>query len=174
MRVKSVYTNHDVHYVGAIIMSFSEQDNFDLVIPSMNAANQKQAFRQIAAEVSKIIGIQERIFLTRLIDKEKQTISAMGNGIAVPHLHVSSLTKPVSVFVKLKTPVEFDAPDSMPVDLICLLLTPERDGSAYLRTLARLSRMMRNPQFCNRLRQAEDDKTIRALFENAPSRTLAA
>jgi len=155
-------------------MQFIEQDNFDLVIPSMVAANQKQVLRLIASEVSKIVGIQERIFGDRLIEKEKQSVSAMGNGIAVPHLQMSGLTKQVSIFVRLKSPVDFKAPDNMPVDLICLLLTPERDGAAYLRTLARLSRILRDSQFCHRLRSAEDEKAIRALFDGTAARTMAA
>lgn len=154
-------------------MPLTDQTSFDLIVPSMIAANQKQVYRLIAHEVSKLMGIQERILADRLTDVEKQSVSAMGNGIALPHMHISSLNKPLSVFVKLKNPVDFKAPDHMPVDIICLLFTPQRDGTAYLRTLARLSRLLRNPQFCHKLRLAEDEKTIRSLFEGTSARLAA-
>ena len=97
----------------------------------------------------------------------------MGNGVAIPHLHMGSLNKPVSVFIRLKNPVDFKAPDNLPVDLICLLMTPEREGAAYLRTLARLSRLLRNPAFCHKLRAAGDEKTIYSLFEGTSARMAA-
>ena len=154
-------------------MPANDQISFDLVVPSMIAANQKQVYRLIAHEVSKLIGIQERILSDRLLEKEKQSASALGHGVATPHLHIGSLIKPVTIFVRLKTPVNFWAPDNLPVDIICLLLTPERDGAAYLRTLARLSRLLRNAPFCHRLRLAENEKTIRSLFEGTAVRLAA-
>lgn len=155
-------------------MTIDTSIRFGLVLPSLVAAHQKQAWRLIAAEASKIIGIQERILSDRLIEKEKQSLSAMGNGIAVPHLHIGGLKEPMNIFIRLKTGVDFNAPDNLPVDIICLLLTPEREGAAYLRTLARISRMLRDEQLCLRVRQAEDEKTIRSLFEVSSVRMLAA
>jgi nitrogen PTS system EIIA component len=147
---------------------------FDLVLPQMIAANQKQIWRTAASEISKIIGIQERILGDRLIENEKQTVSAMGNGIAVPHLHLSSLTQPLNVLIRLRQGVDFKAPDNVPVDIICLLLTPEREGTAYLRTLARLSRMLRDPHFCHKVREAEDERILRSLFDLPSARMMAA
>lgn len=154
-------------------MPMTDQISFDFVLPSLIAANQKQVFRMIGHELSKIIGIQERILSDRLFETERHSISAMGNGVAVSHMHLSGLIKPLSVFVKLKSPIDYNAPDNMPVDIICLLLTPERDGAAYLRTLARTSRLLRNAQFCHKLRAAEDEKAIRAHFEGTSVRIAA-
>lgn len=154
-------------------MPMTDQISFDYIIPSMIAANQKQVFRLIGHELSKIIGIQERILSDRLLEKEKQSLSAMGNGVAVSHMHISGLTNSLSMFVKLKNPIAYNAPDNMPVDIICLLLTPERDGAAYLRTLARLSRVLRSASFCHKLRAAEDEKAIRAHFEGTSARIAA-
>jgi PTS system nitrogen regulatory IIA component len=148
--------------------------HFDLIIPSMIAANQKQVLRMVASNVSKIIGIQERILADRLIDKEKQASSAMGDGVAVTHLPISSLTQPLTVFVKLRSPVEFNAPDNLPVDLLCVLLTPERDGALHLRSLARLSRLMRDSAICYNLRQATDERSVRSVMTASTARMMAA
>lgn len=154
-------------------MPISDLISFDLIVPSMIAANQKQVFRLIGHEISKAIGIQERIISDRLFDNEKQSASAMGNGIAVSHMHIASLTRPLSMFVKLRTAIDYNAPDNMPVDIICLKLTPEREGASYLRDLARLSRVLRDTQFCHKLRVAEDERTIRSLFEGTITRIAA-
>lgn len=148
--------------------------HFDLVVPSMVAANQKQLIRMGAHEVSKVIGIGERILAERLTEREKSAPSAMGEGIAITHLHISGLKEPLSVFIRLKQPIEMTAPDKKPVDLVCILLTPEREGAAYLRSMARISRLLRNPGVCAMLRSAEDEKTIRALLEQPVQQQMAA
>ncbi len=149
--------------------------SFDLILPSVIAANQKQALRQTAQEISKIIGIGERILSDRLIDQEKQRSSAIGQGTAVGHLHISSLTQPFSALIRLRDPVDFPGgPDSLPVDLICLLMTPEREGAAYLRTMSRISRLLRDEAICRKLRAAEDDKAIRKIIEQSSALMMAA
>lgn len=148
--------------------------NFDIVIPSLIAANVKQAVRHTAHEVANHIGISERILAERLIEKERTNPSAMGDGIAITHLHISGLNDPVHVFVRLKTPVAMGAPDSRDVDLVCLLLTPEREGASYLRTMARLSRLLRNTHVCAQLRAASTEQSIRAVFEQTAVQPMAA
>jgi PTS system nitrogen regulatory IIA component len=154
-------------------MPFSEPITFDLIIPSMIAANQKQVFRMIGHEISKAIGIQERIISDRLLENEKHSDSALGGGIAVSHMHIASLNKPLSIFVKLRSAIDYNAPDNVAVDMICLLLTPEREGASYLRDLARLSRIMRDTKFCHKLRLSEDERAIRSLFEGTITRIAA-
>lgn len=148
--------------------------HFDLIIPSMVAANHKQVTRMTAHEIAKVIGITERILADRLTDMEKENPSAMGDGTAVTHLHISGLQNPMSVFIRLKTPIDIQAPDKQPVDIICLHLTPEREGAAYLRTLARISRLLRNAQICTRLRLASDEKEIRNILEQSSVQLMAA
>lgn len=147
---------------------------FDIVVSGMIAANHKQVQRMIAHEVSKSIGITERIFAERLAEAEKANPPAIGEGIAIIHMQISGLKEATSAFIRLKNPVEMDAPDNRGVDIICLLLTPEREGQVYLRDLARLSRFLRNPSICDRLRTAPDEKSLRATLESHSSGRLAA
>ena len=147
---------------------------FDIVIPSLIAANKKQMIRLASHEVSKMIGIGERILNDRLSEQEKETPSAMGESIAIAHLHISGLKESINVFIRLKTPVDMGAADKKAVDLFCLILTPEREGSAYLRTMARISRTLRNPQICAMLRAAQNEKTIRSILGQNTAQSLAA
>lgn len=152
----------------------SSSIHFDIVVPSLIAANQKQMIRLAAHELAKEIGIGERILADRLTEKEKENPSAMGEGIAVTHLHISGLRESINVFIRLKTPIDMGAPDKKDVDLICLLLTPEREGAAYLRTMARISRLLRNAQICAMLRSAQNEKTIRAVLDQTSQQKMAA
>ena len=148
--------------------------HFDIVIPSLIAATQKQMIRLASHEIAKVIGIGERILSDRLNEKEKESPSTMGDGISVTHLHISGLQESINVFIRLKTPVNMGAADNKGVDLMCLLLTPEREGSAYLRTMARISRLLRNAQICAMLRSAQNEKTIRNIFDQTSNQQMAA
>lgn len=147
---------------------------FDLVIPSMVVANHKQVMPAVAAEISKMIGIHERILKDRLAETEKEKPSAMGDGVSITHLQVSGLKQSMNIFIRLKHAVMMHTPDNKDVDILCVLLTPEREGSSYLRTLARISRLLRNPQTCARLRAAADEKTLRAILESSSTNAIAA
>ncbi len=147
---------------------------FDLIIPSLAAPNGKQLLYAAAKTISEKIGISVRILADRFKDAERNSPFTMGEGIAIMHLQISGLQHAMSVFIRLKNPVPMDAPDNMDVDLVCVLLTPAREGSAYLRTLARLSRLLRNPQIRARLRAASDEKTIRMILEQSSISLMAA
>ncbi len=148
--------------------------HFHLVIPSVIAANQKQALRAVAVEVAKLIGIKDRILAERLLESEKESPSAMGDGVALSHLRISGLTQPLNVFVRFKTPVPYAAADKKDVEFMCLLVTPERDGAAYLRMMARASRLLRNKQMRVDLKGARDEHSIRAILEQSSMELMAA
>jgi PTS system nitrogen regulatory IIA component len=148
--------------------------HFDLIIPSLVVPGRKQLARLVAHEIAKVIGIKERILSGRLAEKEKENPSAMGDGIALMHLHMSSLQNAMTVFIRLKNPVDMTAPDNKPVDILCVLLTPEREGPAYLRTMARLSRLLRNDRICAKLRATSDEKTIRSILDQSSIQLMAA
>lgn len=155
-------------------VSFDTSLSFDLVVPSLSAPNEKQLLKNIAREISKLIGLKERILLDRLIENEKDHPSAIGDGIALTHLQMGGLQSALNIFVRLKTPCAMSTPDNKDIDLFCILLTPAREGSSYLRTMARISRLLRNAQICSRLRSAVDEKDLRNILEQSSNRLLAA
>lgn len=148
--------------------------HFHLIIPNLIAANHKQALKLIAADVSKHIGIKDRILAERLVDLEKDSPSPMGDGVALAHLRISGLNEPMNIFVRFKNSVPFGSTDKRDVDLFCLILTPERQGSSYLRTLSRASRLLRNKPMCAKLKSAKDELTIRAILEQSSLELMAA
>lgn len=147
---------------------------FDLIVPSLSVANFKQLCTSIAKNVAPVIGIKDRILQDRLIETEKKSPSCVGGGVAMMHLQVSGLQKSLHVFIQTKSPVAMRSPDGKGVDLVCLLLTPEREGTSYLQTLSRLSRTFKDPLLCDSLRKARGEKEIGALLNPANVKKAAA
>lgn len=141
--------------------------SFDLVLSDAKSATRKQAFQYIAAELSRLIGIGERVLTDKLLDKDRQANCSIGGGVAVADLRLSSLTQPISVLVRLNHHVDFEAPDGQEVDLIGLMMSPERDGPQHLARLSKLSRLMRDAELCEGIRQYKKAEDIRAHLKQA-------
>jgi len=94
----------------------------------------------------------------------------VGNGIAIPHGKLPGLKRLAGVFARLEKPVDFEAIDEQPVDLVFLLLAPEGAGADHLKALARVSRLLRDKRICEKLRGSDKAEAIYALIaEHAAS-----
>lgn len=147
---------------------------FDVVLPPLSVPTQKILLQQVARNISPLIGMKEKLLFDRLMFQEAQTTSAIGLGVGIMHLHLSSLQNPLNMFVRLQTPIDMEASDNQLVDLFCLQMTPEREGNSYLQSLARLSRLLRDSATLVKLRAARDEKSIRAILEQPGRQILAA
>jgi PTS system nitrogen regulatory IIA component len=134
------------------------------VIPSLKVNNKKQALQEIAARASALAERPERDIFDILMQREKLGSTAIGNGIAIPHGKLAKLTRLVGLFARLDRPIDFDALDGQPVDLIFVLLAPEGAGADHLKALARIARMLRDHELANKLRDARDAEAIYAVL----------
>jgi PTS system nitrogen regulatory IIA component len=132
----------------------------DAVFPDVRAKNKKQVLQALAQRAAKLTRLEERVILETLNQRERLGSTGVGRGIAIPHGRVPGLSRIVSLFARLDEPVEFDALDNEPVDLIFLLLAPEHAGADHLKALARISRLLRHPQSIERLRASKDRAAI--------------
>lgn len=107
-------------------------------------------------------GPDEETLLLALRAREALSSTALGHGIALPHAAVPGLEDPRIVFVRLATPLNMDAPDGQPVDLVCALVVPDRFIDGKLRLLAEVAETLEHPATRARLRAAPD---ARALYE---------
>ena len=134
------------------------------VIPSLKVNNKKQALQEIAAKAAAISERPERDIFDVLMQREKLGSTAIGNGIAIPHGKLAKLNRLVGMFARLDRPIDFDALDGQPVDLIFVLLAPEGAGADHLKALARIARMLRDQDLANKLRDARDAEAIYAVL----------
>jgi len=132
----------------------------EAVVPTLAATSKKQVLQDLAEKAADLTGLHGRDIFETLLQRERLGSTAVGRGIAIPHGRVAALQRIVSVFARLEQPIDFEAPDEEPVDLIFLLLAPEHAGADHLKALARISRLLREPQSIERLRSSHDRATI--------------
>lgn len=133
----------------------------DAVFCCLKVANKKQALEELALAAEPMTGIGHKELFNSLLQRERLGSTGLGRGIAVPHVHVRGLNRIVCLFAKLSTPVDFEAPDNQPVDLLFLLLSPEHASGDHLKSLARISRLVRDTATIERLRAATDADGLR-------------
>jgi len=95
-----------------------------------------------------------------LINREKLGSTGLGKGVAIPHGRLGALQRPVCAFIKLDQPIEFDALDGQPVDLVFALLVPADSTDEHLQILSAIATLFSNPGFCSRLRECGDDACL--------------
>src|SRR5882724_3158925 len=136
------------------------------VMPALKVNNKKQAIAELAAKAATLTGQSERDILEILLQREKLGSTGVGNGVAIPHGKLPKLGKLFGLFAHLDRPVDFEALDNQPVDLVFLLLAPEGAGADHLKALARVARLLRDPETVNKLRGTRDATAIHALLSD--------
>ncbi len=137
------------------------------VIPSLRASSKKQALQDLAKKASEITGQHERTVFEVLMERERLGTTGVGNGIAIPHGKLPGLEKLYGVFARVEQPVDFQAIDDQPVDLVFLLLAPETAGADHLKALARVSRLLRDKATCDKLRGTDSSDALFALLTDS-------
>ena len=124
----------------------------DGVFANLRVTSKKQAIQELARRSADIFGQPERAVFDVLMERERLGTTGVGNGIAIPHGKLEKVDQLYGMFARLEAPIDFQAIDDQPVDLIFLLLAPETAGADHLKALARVSRLLRDTQTCEKLR----------------------
>jgi nitrogen PTS system EIIA component len=134
------------------------------VIASLKATSKKQALQELARRASELTGEHERSIFDVLLERERLGTTGVGDGVAIPHGKLPNLKKLIGMFARLERPIDFEAIDEQPVDLIFLLLAPGTAGADHLKALARVSRLLRDRQMREKLRGSETPEAIYSLL----------
>ena len=125
----------------------------------------KALLTEISKRIGKSLSLEGSAILDRLEKRENLESTAIGLGVAVPHLKINGLKETAGFLFKLQTPIHFEAHDDIPVDLLFVLLSPEGLGTSYLKTLAHVSRLLKDEQIGAKLRGCETPEAIYSLFD---------
>ncbi len=134
------------------------------ILANLKASSKKQALQDMARRAAELTGQHERAVFDVLLERERLGTTGVGHGIAIPHGKLPNLDRVQGVFARLERPIDFDAIDDQPVDLIFLLLAPEHAGADHLKALARVSRLLRDQGMCEKLRGSDSADAIYALL----------
>ena len=136
----------------------------EAVLPALKASGKKQLLQDLSHHAARLTQIPERRIFETLMERERLGSTGMGQGIAIPHGRLAGLVHILGLFARLETPVVYEAVDEQPVDLVFLLLAPESAGADHLKALARVSRLLRNQNTCEKLRGAGRPEVLYALL----------
>ncbi|MBA6412997.1 PTS IIA-like nitrogen regulatory protein PtsN [Parahaliea sp. F7430] len=133
----------------------------------VSGGSKKRLFETIA----KLIGddqlsLPANEVFTQLIAREKLGSTGLGKGIAIPHCRINNCTQPLGCLLTLDEPIDFDAPDGDPVDLLFVLLVPDEAHQQHLDILSHIASLFSQEAFCSALRQAEDTTSLFQIATN--------
>ena len=144
------------------------------VLPAVDASTKTQALRALAEAAGEALSLDPKMIFNALHERERLGSTAIGNGVALPHAKISGVDRLVGWVACLENPVEFDAVDDQPVDLVILLLAPDNAGSEHLRVLAQLSRLARDHKHCAAVRDCSGAHAVWQMLTAGQDRQKAA
>lgn len=150
-------------------MDLSDLINASAIMPAVRTNSKKQLLQLLAEKAASITGIPEREIFDTILQRERLGSTGVGNGIAIPHGKLAAVRRITGVFARLETPVDFEALDDQPVDLVFLLLAPEGAGADHLKALSRIARVLRDGDVVNKIRGTTDAAAIHAMLSDTPA-----
>lgn len=139
----------------------------------LEADAKKQVLQDIAQQVAPLAGRDAHVIFDVLWARERLGTTGVGFGIAIPHGRIEGLDHVQGFFARLAKPIDFEAVDDKPVDLVFLLLAPAEAGADHLHALATVSRLLRNQTLCEQLRRAKDAAAMYRLLTETPTAQAA-
>jgi PTS system nitrogen regulatory IIA component len=139
---------------------------FENVILDTDSTSKKRVFERVGILFENTRQIARSQVFDSLFAREKLGSTGLGQGVAIPHGRIKNLREAVAAFVKSKSAIPFDAPDGQPVNLIFVLLVPERATDQHLQLLGELAQMFSDKNFRDQLQASDDPAVIHQLFAN--------
>lgn len=148
--------------------------DIDLTLPKIKASNRNHLLDILAEEITRHVPYSKEDMYDLLLQGEHTNGSGIGEGVAIPQMKLKNLPKRFVAIASLKEPVDFDSVDHQPVDLVCVFLSPEKDGNIHLRGLSRISRILRNREIQQKLREVSDPEAMRFIASDPGGWLMAA
>jgi PTS system nitrogen regulatory IIA component len=130
------------------------------VLAALRVQDKPQLLAELARRSAAAIGIDPGVILGALRTREQLGSTGLGHGFALPHARIDGLTAFFGLFARLARPIDFEAIDGQPVDLVFLLLIPPEANAEHVAALAAIARPIRDRQFVRELRQAKDSAEL--------------
>jgi PTS system nitrogen regulatory IIA component len=150
-------------------MDLNDLIEVSAIMPALKTNSKKQLLQLLSEKAAAITGIPEREIFDTILQRERLGSTGVGNGIAIPHGKLSGVQRITGVFARLDQPVDFEALDDQPVDLVFLLLAPESAGADHLKALSRIARVLRDTETVTKIRGTKDAAAIHAFLSSTPA-----
>jgi len=148
------------------------------VVLDLDLTSKKRVFEHVGLLFENSLGLSRGQIFDALLARERLGSTGLGHGIAIPHGRIKGLKDAVGAFIRLKTPIAFEAPDGNPVSLIFVLLVPEKATDVHLQILSELAQMFSERDMRAALAAAQDPAAAQRLITewepHAPDQRRAA
>lgn len=153
-----------------MIPTFSLKPEAVAILESQNKA---EILEELSAVFARAWQLEASDVLEHLTERERLGSTGFGRGVAIPHARLPGLKRPVAALARLLQPVEYEAADGMPVDLVFGLLSPANSGAAHLHALAEISRLTRDERMHDAMAEAPHAEALYSLVTNVTDRDAA-
>jgi PTS system nitrogen regulatory IIA component len=147
-------------------MQLSEILTLNCTKSAVQCTSKKRALEMISEIVAEQTGQSSNVLFECMLNREKMGSTGIGNGIAIPHARMQSSDKAIAVLLQCESPIEFDAIDNRPVDLLFALLVPDAQCKEHLKTLSSMAERLNNKQVLKQLRKAQTDEELYDIMVN--------
>ncbi len=154
-------------------MELSEILGADAVRAPVRATSKKRLLQDLADMAEQVYGLPAETVYKMLMEREALGPTGVGRGVAIPHARFNGAEHVLGLFARLEKPVDFEAIDRQPVDLVFALFAPEAAGADHLKALARVSRTLRSETVCAKLRSTFDPSALYAILTDGKAEQAA-
>lgn len=156
------------------MMKIAEFIRPESVIVDLPARSKSRALQAMSAQASQALAVPEGVILQALLAREKLGSTGIGEGIAIPHTRIAGVAAPFGMLARMNKPIDFDAIDDVPVDIVFLLLMPAEDRKDHLNVLAHVARQLRSHEVLKKIRSAASAHELyeAIVFQTDPPATI--
>jgi nitrogen PTS system EIIA component len=155
-----------VHLTG-FFMSIIDYFAAEQIMLGVAGSSKKQLIEQLAKRAAELTDLCQRSLFEIVMRRERLGTTAIGSGIAIPHAVHQDLTRTIGIIAVLKSPIDFDAQDRKPVDIVCLVIGPQNADSDHLKCVSSVARTLREVATCDQIRAAKTPNELLGLLGNA-------
>ena len=137
------------------------------VFINSDITSKKRLLEFIANQVSDQYQLTQSTLYNNLLDRERLGSTGLGKGFAVPHARLADLENAIGLFIKLENPINFEAPDNQPVDLVFTIIIPDHATDQHLQTLSALAKVFSQASVCEAIRKANSCDEVVNIIDSA-------
>ncbi len=148
-------------------MNISELLSPDSTLVCCNISSKKKMLEKVSEILAEKVNAKPKDVFESLLSREKLGTTALGEGVAIPHGRVQCCDQIISVFILLETPIDYDARDGKPVDIVFAIMVPEEAHTEHLKHLAKVAEILSNPRILSQIRNAHCSEALYEILEQA-------
>jgi PTS system nitrogen regulatory IIA component len=130
-------------------------------------SSKKRLLEFIANTIATQFQLSQPTLYSNLLDRERLGSTGLGKGFAIPHARLVNLDKTIACFIRLDEPVNFEAPDNEPVDLVFTIIIPENATDEQLQILTSLAKIFSQSDVCDAIRKADSGDEVARIIDSA-------